>query len=46
VTAARFLAIHYAGRVAGHPTIVRVQWLVAYMVSDLVADQDERNKQR
>jgi hypothetical protein len=37
-------------RIAGKdfrvPTENECKWLVAYMVSDLVADQDERNKKR
>ena len=37
-------------RIAGQdfrvPTANECKWLVAYMVSDLVADQDERNKKR
>jgi len=28
------------------PTKKECKWLTAYMVSDLVADQDERNKKR
>jgi len=35
-----------AGKDFRAPTAKECKWLVAYMVSDLVADQDERNRKR